>query len=556
LVQLGQRNRAYSAVALAAWLRENYAVDTRILNDTPLDSRAYDTSKQMYVAELIDDQLKRDYPDLAADPKAFIIGFTDAEMYRATNDDDLATNERDGHRVAIISSAGLDSGRADSQAENVAATMQRALLHNIAILFWHLPRNNNPSSLLYYWWTPDIQTSKLSEADLNPLQSQWGEALGEPCLVFTYSATKGIRLKLAATKSAVGECDDPESPSEPQSHLDTPDSPPDVAQEQMQLRLREGRLYEKHTYFFLPGVVPIRFERATSNEWEAQAAFGISGSHNYDRYLSSSDSDMLSIYVESASGDAVTLSRPPGQTTYDLAKWTDESASKENFLLQWRGGGSTPHFDLTRYNGEVDSYLPCLDGGICYLSGYHDAQGNALIVKRDPKRNLLSLRAPGGRWLSFNHPAEANEAIRITKIADSAGRQVVYGYNTKDQLTTVTYPSGEIFTYVYDDQQDLLTVSVKEPTKASLLLVTNEYEKARLVRQTFVDGRVYKYRYREDDADRGVLAMDVTDSDGNTLNIDFSQSIAVVRQLQWSNAPARSTQPMVIVAYQAMRLDH
>ena len=184
---------------------------------------------------------------------------------------------------------------------------------------------------------------------------------------------------------------------------------------------------------------------------------------------------------------------------------------------------------------------------MCYLNGYRDSQGNALLIKRDAKRNLMSLTAPGGRWLHFLHPADARDAIRITRIVDNNGRQVLYGYNAEDQLTTVTYPSGEVYTYEYDDRQDLLTVSVSQHKGVPLTLVTNQYEKGQLVQQTFADGRVYRYGFTASADQEGNGSAKVTDPDGNVFNVDFSNDGTVVHQHPPS-APARHKLPLKVAA--------
>jgi hypothetical protein len=48
-----------------------------------LDQSTWDIWRRQFVAELLYDQLKREHPDLAADPNAYLIGFIDADTIAA-----------------------------------------------------------------------------------------------------------------------------------------------------------------------------------------------------------------------------------------------------------------------------------------------------------------------------------------------------------------------------------------------------------------------------------------------------------------------------------------
>jgi YD repeat-containing protein len=174
--------------------------------------------------------------------------------------------------------------------------------------------------------------------------------------------------------------------------------------------------------------------------------------------------------------------------------------------------------------------MPCTAAEMCYLSGYRNGKGDVLKVERDPHRNLMSLSAPEGNWLHFTHDPDPLNAIRVTEIQDNTGRHVLYGYNAKGQLATVTYPSGQVFTYEYDDNQDLLSVSVSPRAAASpVTLIRNTFENGRLTKQTLPDGRVYTYSYAAGDANTADSAQ-VIDADGNVFNICFMNGYAIVRQ--------------------------
>ncbi len=91
LVHLGTDNQSYSLENFAQRLRSTYGLDVRVLSPIDLDSSALGPFRSwvgglfhtQYVSELLHGQIKRDHPELAKDPSAYLIGFTDADMYPA-----------------------------------------------------------------------------------------------------------------------------------------------------------------------------------------------------------------------------------------------------------------------------------------------------------------------------------------------------------------------------------------------------------------------------------------------------------------------------------------
>ena len=528
LLQLGSHKDPYAVVEMASWLREKYSLDTQVLPTEPLDDVTYDHSRHRYIAERINDQIKRTHPRLAADTNAFIFGFTDAAMYSATESYSDTFSQRDYRRTAIISSAGMQdrswffqgAARASVLLQN---RLRRILLKDVAVLFWHLPLNNDPGSVLYYRLNPDFPDSDIFQSDLDPVRSAWGQYIGDPCIVFTH--TPGSAL--TATSPLIQQCNDSGSAGSLQSALVSSDHPSDTSQERVELRLANGLLIEKHTDFFLPGPVPIRLERATSNNWQMVSAFGMSGSHNYDRYLISSDG-MKHISIASAGSTDVGLTRRPSWLSlFAFSTWVDSEASGSALKLRWKAR-PTEHFDLTRFNGEIESYLPCTDADICYLSGYQDPTGQTLIVERDQQRNLLSLSAPGGNWVRVTHDQNPEVKIRITDITDSQGHRVKYAYNHKGQLSEVAYPSGEVLSYEYDGNQNLLSVGASFGGEPKVTLITNRYDRGHLVAQTLADGRTYSYDFQP--AANGKFARAwVRSPDGTLYQIEIGRSGAAIR---------------------------
>lgn len=146
-------------------------------------------------------------------------------------------------------------------------------------------------------------------------------------------------------------------------------------------------------------------------------AFGMSGSHNYDRFLGSHDG-MRHIFIYEAGITGIYLVRQPASVTLlPLARWVDEAKSGFELNLRWMTQ-PVEHFALTRFNGEVETYMPCTDAELCYLTGYQDPAGQQLTVTRDAQRTLTSLGAPGNNWLHLGHD-DPQTPVRVTSILDS-----------------------------------------------------------------------------------------------------------------------------------------
>ena len=201
LVQLGRHKAHYSLNDLANWLKLKYELDVEILPSMDAENAAWNPARHQYVAELLYDRIKAEHPDLAADPNAYIIAFTDASMFSVWHSWPSSFTQRDMKRLAIISSAnmedtwweqiGISSRTSDRRLQQ---RLQRILLKDVAILYWHLPVNNDPTSLLHQTLDPDLPAEDIYASDLfEPMKTRWGRFEGEPCLFLRYSAADGIK---------------------------------------------------------------------------------------------------------------------------------------------------------------------------------------------------------------------------------------------------------------------------------------------------------------------------------------------------------------------------
>jgi YD repeat-containing protein len=517
LVQMGDHKTPYSLDDFAQWLRSKYALDVQVLSPMAVDKSAWDSGRHQYVAELLFTQIKREHPDLAENRGAYLIGFTDANMFSVNNQWRSSFTQRDSH-VAVISANGMqDIGwqlpKVDTNIANLhfQARLRRILLKDVAVLYWHLPVNNDPTSLLHDTLDPDLPAEDIYESDLDPARTLYGESMGASCVFLTYSAKDGIK---ALPGAPIHECRDADLPQY------------DESLELFEVDLGTGLFIDKHTDFSLPDTIPIQFQRVTRDGQRFPRGFGWSGTHNYDDYLwSTDDIEISAIHADGSRDNMVRV--PRWLPILSLVKYVDTDYSGKHYEMHWYNS-PFGHFDVKRFDGETKAYLPSTAKSCAYLTGIHSAQGQELKFDRDASRKLTRLTSPNGSWLRLSY----GPADHIIEIDDSRGRIVRYDYDEHNRLTSVTYPSGEVYHYEYDNTQHLLTFSVAPDAKtAPRLLLRNEYENGRITKQSFADGSAYTYNYTVG-SDNSVTAAVVRTPDGRVFNLEFDDgySDATVRE--------------------------
>lgn len=514
LVQIGPHSYSYSLDDLANWLHTKYALDVRVLPATRAYDSAWNAERGQYIAQNLYEQLKQEHSDIAADENAYLIGFTDADMYGVDHLSRGTFTERDLDRTAVISLEGMEDRPRGASAQAVAlakqtfqARVRRILLKDVAILYWHLPTNNDFTSLLHNPLDPNLPTEDIYESDLDPARARRGETVDEPCVDLRYSAQEGVR---PLPGPFIRSC------------ANLPSASRDTASEYFELDLRIGLLMDKRTDIYAYDTIPIVFERMTRDGWKGINPLGISGSDNYDGYLSSADN--IQIDVADSGGQRVRLTRDPKYgLPLSMVKYVDLQ-NPGFYEMRWK---TEPyqHYELRRFDGAVESYLPCLGSHVwCYLTDYRDPRGDELHFERDSGRHLLSLTSPHGSWAHITN----DSAGRMVEVTSSTGAFVRYGYDDANRLVSVNYSSGEVCRYEYDSTQHLLTFSGSPDAKTPLRVwLRNEYENGLVVRQTLADGSVYAYRYDSADPTR-ISSVSAQTSDGRHFTLQIGPSSTTV----------------------------
>jgi tetratricopeptide (TPR) repeat protein len=112
---------------------------------------AIDKRRQQVIAEEVLELMKRSYPELAADPNAILIALTEQDMYIRERNWQFAFSYWTDKRFAVVSSARMNPVNLGEAANSdlLEARMRKMVMKNIGMLYYLLPSNQDPTSVLY-----------------------------------------------------------------------------------------------------------------------------------------------------------------------------------------------------------------------------------------------------------------------------------------------------------------------------------------------------------------------------------------------------------------------
>jgi RHS repeat-associated protein len=175
----------------------------------------------------------------------------------------------------------------------------------------------------------------------------------------------------------------------------------------------------------------LRFSRFYHSETlPSHNALGIGWGHNFSAHL----------VINPGNGQPLGLERPDGHQ--------DEIQLTNGAYIGISGAGI--HLDQNQSTYNFTAHLA--DGS----SELYDTSGNLLQIitsaglattlARDSNGNLLAVTDPFGHTLQFTYINGL-----ISAVTDPAGSQIIYAYDTHNNLNSVTYADGTITTYLYEN---------------------------------------------------------------------------------------------------------
>lgn len=241
---------------------------------------------------------------------------------------------------------------------------------------------------------------------------------------------------------------------------------------------------------------------------------GYGWSHNYEMwiedlggvlYLHKDASQSLSFIRTSAQsltvegsieGSAVTLEPVQGEQEYVCLeegwKGTRLLRCEDGTFVMEITGGNTYHFDTEGRLIEIISH-----------------EGNRITLERTGASLKIQEAATGCYLL-----AEYDEAGRVVRVWDSAGRAVTFQYDASGNLIQRSNPAGEHLTYTYDEQHRITTS--QDPYGQTYLVNTYD-EKGRVLSQDDGDESTPLAAFRYTEQDDGSIMIEYTNGKGAVL---------------------------------------
>lgn len=136
---------------LASYYKRKLGIDIVCLPAIPLDGSTFDGQRHQLIAEDVVDLIKRSYPKLADDPDAVVIGLSESDMYIRERAWKFAFSYWQDSRFAVVSNARMNQANLGkpASAELLNTRLRKMVMKNIGTLYFQLPTNSNPNSVLY-----------------------------------------------------------------------------------------------------------------------------------------------------------------------------------------------------------------------------------------------------------------------------------------------------------------------------------------------------------------------------------------------------------------------
>lgn len=150
---------------LAEHFRKQFGVRIRVEPGLSVSRDAFDAWRGQMNAGAILTALEARYPE--GSPRTVVIGLTDADMYIPDTSEESAPSYRRDYRIAIVSSARMDRGclgLLPAGDDRQVARMRKLVGRNIGVMYFRLPFNRDPRSMLYAYVAGPHELDTMSEA--------------------------------------------------------------------------------------------------------------------------------------------------------------------------------------------------------------------------------------------------------------------------------------------------------------------------------------------------------------------------------------------------------
>ncbi len=233
-----------------------------------------------------------------------------------------------------------------------------------------------------------------------------------------------------------------------------------------------GNMYETTEDLNLPGKgFPLQFVRTYNSQDTIEGPLGYGWTYSYNTRLKENPDGSIT-EIDPEGKRLVFKKNPDGSYT--------APAGYEDTLTKQTGGSSTtpPGFTLEKKNGFVWSFG---SGG-----------------------RLKEITDPNGNAITFSYTSD-----NLTRITDTADRDIILSYNAEGRITSLTDPSSKSITYAYDDTGNLASVTDRdgEEIRYTYAAAGGPYNLTRVIDK---DGSTFSFTYDEEDRVSSTVGEDGT----------------------------------------------
>lgn len=473
LVALGS-SAASEVSDLAKFLREECGVQAEVLPAMQPPEAAHQVQRKQWIADMLLEAMAANFPDIAGDADARIIGVIDDDIYPRSLNWDFTFNYRFADKYAVLQTLRLDpefSGHNPSAAIRTER-LRKSAMKCLGLLYFGFRESRNPDSVMSYEGTLrsiDLQNSHYLLSDL-ATQARSEYADGQPCLSFSSVNVDGL-----PSMEPIHACYEPY----------------DLSQSSyFQINLASGEFRTEHNDLYNSGPLPFFLRRGyASHTYDGKVrAFGKGSWQNLDDTVWSVDSQSIQT-INLAGVEFKRITPGTGFSPYAQYRSSGNAGEFTGALLSWEG-----RWKVESPNGTVWHYLGCSPNSAipCYFTDRTDAQGDRIAADRNAVGHIETLSQMAGSDLpaSYSHTwTFIYDGDRVQRIDGQNGQTARYVYDADSYLKEVGTGIHEL-RYVYDDTHRMTSI-IEGQREVGL----HYDQEGRVVEVDFANHPAYRIRY-------------------------------------------------------------
>jgi len=486
---------------MVAHYQSRFGLTVKVLPAVAPPPAAFNHRRNQWSAEQLLAAMKDAAPESGSED-AYLIGVTDDDIYSESNSWAFTYSWRAPHQ-AVISTARMDEDFWNSedllwrvhamllrsfkpqtwaqhrteQDRLVERSAEQMITKDIAVLYWHIPLNDDPQSVMLSLLTPDGGADDVWQSDVRPAESLMGMDTGCPQLRLSFDRAGNVALDQGGLPT---DCNTLE--------------PPRLGEHSVIVHLASGMVEAETVDFRQPGPIPIEFGRMYASYWAGKpTVMGPGWSHSYALNLGSDCPGSDACVSLAGMGWSYRFSKmQPAQNSNGAPRWQGLSPGSVYYrsALTLDGAG----LKLVQQNGDVSSFFNCTDiEHPCSWNGFRRHDGSKLVFQNNAFHDLTSLASGSSSFdLAYDSARHVNAAVLNT------GEQYQYEHDDHGCLSSARYSDGSAVLYQYTGSDCLLSTIAVQPAggEGIRLVLKLEWDGKRATAVELGDGRRFTIDYQ------------------------------------------------------------